>query len=1088
MTLKVDYIDNFETKAIDVIRELALTSNKIEIAVAFLSNRGWLEIKSSIEAMLERGGQLKVIVRRDKEQTNPVAVAQIFELPNTQIAFGLTDSSFHPKDYLFYNGIKLTVLTSSANATYPGLNHNDEGGAVITHSDFDSDETAKKAISIFKRRWENATLITKEILEEYRKEAVLSEFRVGSFVRSKNHIYKSLGIGKIQKVRNEQCKIQFDPTVFSNPPYRSENKIMLLDELELIDTPLERIEKGVWDEPWKFEMKMMAARLLTANVGGQLSNARTELLPHQIFTAHKVVSSPIRRFLLADEVGLGKTIEAGMIWQALLQRGLAKRTLIICPAGLTIQWQEEMQDKFGTYFEIYGKDFLAFNPRIWDLKSYTIASIDTLKKEEHKEALLENRKWDLIVFDEAHKLSARDYESGKTEKTQNYHLAEALRKYCDSLLLLTATPHQGEENHSRFKNLIRLLDPDANFKDLPSCDDNGCSTPFYNYILRTPKRKVTDSQGKKVFKGRKTHRLPFVMYPDEREFYHAVEAYIKNGYNMLGRIEDPNKRLAAGFVLSIFQKMNASSNAAIRSALEKRKHNLLNPKKVQIKKENEFEDNRYEGELEEKNIDSNQQAIIDDEVNKLDKLLKINVKQDKKIDELFKLINWIDKESPKKEHEKVLIFTEYRKTQEHIVTHLENKYGKGAVAVIHGDMKLENKTDEHEDIGILRANYIKNGAMVAATAKRTSQRLFREHNDVRFMVSTEAGGEGINLQFCHIVINYDSPWNPMKKEQRIGRVYRYGQDKVVQIYNFYNQGTIEETVQTYSEDRIGNAAITISKVTGEDPEDIIGSLNGQLESEINPEKIYSRALVEGNLNQQTQLELFEAIERAKKAYELATTSLFRNVSSYSFDQYQTQLATDLSLRNIRELTEQFLKRHHRQIQINENIFGFISPDVLKSDKIKERYPAVTFERDIAMKRSDIDFFALGHPFVDSMLSYIGSYDFGGLNSKRIIKDQKLAETAGFQFNFIVKKRITQELGDEYLFAFHSVFIDDKGNVTPEISKTLIETKSEAVETYKEKLQVEDKIQKVKKYLEESADIWDWEEEVDLINAARVEFR
>ena len=128
---------------------------------------------------------------------------------------------------------------------------------------------------------------------------------------------------------------------------------------------------------------------------------------------------------------------------------------------------------------------------------------------------------------------------------------------------------------------------------------------------------------------------------------------------MLGRIEDPNKRLAAGFVLSIFQKMNASSNAAIRSALEKRKNHLLNPKKVQPKKEDEFEDSRYEGELEEKSIDSNQQAIIDDEVNKIDKLLKINVKQDKKIDELFKLIKWIDKESPKKEHEKVLIFTEY---------------------------------------------------------------------------------------------------------------------------------------------------------------------------------------------------------------------------------------------------------------------------------------------------------------------------------------------------------------------------------------------------------------------------------------------
>ena len=372
MVLQVDYIDNFETKAIDIIRDLAPKSDKIEVAVAFLSNRGWLEIKPSIMSMLERGGSLKVIVRRDPEQTSPIAVAQIFELPNVHIAFAAPKPDLHSKDYLFYIGKKLAVLTSSANATYGGLIGNDEGGAVITHSDLESDEAAKKVISIFSRRWENSTRIDESILEEYLKEAQNSDFRIGAFVRSKNRIYRSLGIGKILKVRNNQSKVQFDPSVFSKPPYRSENKIMLLEELELVDTPLDRIQRGEWDEPWKFEMKTMAARLLAANAGGQLSNARTELLPHQIFTAHRVVSSPVRRFLLADEVGLGKTIEAGMIWQALFQRGLARRTLIICPAGLTIQWQEEMQVSESTLR--YSEGLRHIQPRIWDLKSYTIAS------------------------------------------------------------------------------------------------------------------------------------------------------------------------------------------------------------------------------------------------------------------------------------------------------------------------------------------------------------------------------------------------------------------------------------------------------------------------------------------------------------------------------------------------------------------------------------------------------------------------------------------------------------------------------------------------------------------------------------------
>src|SRR6266545_4041393 len=284
-------------------------------------------------------------------------------------------------------------------------------------------------------------------------------FADGDLVRSTNELYKGYGIGRIQKVRGAQAKVEFNPSVFMPPPYRSENKILHLAEIERVGSPAERAERGEWDEPWRFELKMLAVRFLTANKGGQLSNARTEILPHQIFAAYRVVSSARRRFMLADEVGLGKTIEAGMIWQALVQRGQAKRTLIITPAGLTTQWQEEMQDKFGTLFEVFGRDFQAINPRIWDLKAMAIASIDTLKRPEHKRVLLENRKWDLIIFDEAHRLSAVDYGSGKTEKTHNYRLAEEVKHnhYSDAMLLLTATPHQGEENHSRFKNLVSLL-------------------------------------------------------------------------------------------------------------------------------------------------------------------------------------------------------------------------------------------------------------------------------------------------------------------------------------------------------------------------------------------------------------------------------------------------------------------------------------------------------------------------------------------------------------------------------------------------------------------------------------------------------
>src|SRR5947209_15045547 len=196
-------------------------------------------------------------------------------------------------------------------------------------------------------------------------EVVPAPLADGALVRSANPLYRGLGIGRVQKVRDGHAKVEFNPSVFMQPPYRSENKILQLAELERVDSPLERAARGQWDEPWRFELRMQAARFLTGNRGGQLSNARTEILPHQIFAAHRVVSAPRRRFLLADEVGLGKTIEAGMIWQALAQRGQARRTLIITPAGLTTQWQEEMQDKFGAFFEVFGRDFRAVNPRVW---------------------------------------------------------------------------------------------------------------------------------------------------------------------------------------------------------------------------------------------------------------------------------------------------------------------------------------------------------------------------------------------------------------------------------------------------------------------------------------------------------------------------------------------------------------------------------------------------------------------------------------------------------------------------------------------------------------------------------------------------
>jgi superfamily II DNA or RNA helicase len=896
----------------------------------------------------------------------------------------------------------------------------------------------------------------------------------GVHVRSLSPNYRPLGVGRVQKVRDHQCKVEYNPTVYSKPPRRSVNYIQALAELEVCPTPLDLVKRGEWQEGWRFDLRQMAARFLTLNKGGQLSNARTEILPHQIFTAHTVVSNARRRFMLADEVGLGKTIEAGMVWQALLQRGNAARTLVVCPAGLTRQWQEEFREKFQAMFEIFGRDFTAVNPRIWDLKAAAIASLQRLKRKEHKATLLENRKWDLIIFDEAQHLSARNYPN-KMERTQNYKLAEDLRTYTDALLLLTATPHAGDPNHGRFINLVKLLESKVDFS--PLVDDGLFRDPgavaYYKLILRTPKMRVTDAEGRAVFKGRRTVQLEFRMYSKEKEFYEAVEEYIRTGYHSLEQVEDATHRRAIGFILTSFQKLNASSVRAIRAALEGRLGRLEN-KLAQLPAEQEEEtDDRYLGEQEEKAVLKSDQRLLRDEIKVLKTLLAIRVERERKIDRLKELLEQVDRETP---GAKVLIFTEYRRSQEFLKEQLEKWYGSGSVVLIHGDMELEGKTAD-------------------ADSKRRSQRLFRDEPAVRFMVSTEAGGEGINLQFCYILVNYDLPWNPMRYEQRVGRVYRYGQDKVVQIYNLKNRDTIEDTVRSYLEQRLRYAAEALSKVTGEDLEELLGSLNGQLEAEIEPEEIYKRALVEGTLNKQTKNEIKEAVARAQKAYEIATTSLFRDCSSYNFDHYRKDLASPVTLKDLEEFTLKFLSRERRQVQRKDGSLEFLAPDSLRKLGVDERYRNVTFDRGKAIRDSGAEFFAIGHPFVDAMLRYVGDYDFAGHTAVRVLASAAVkAPVAAFQFNFVVRRRVERKDGTEYLFDLKTVAVRADRIIDEELAE--IAQSSYSIDSdvssgardalcALDALGVDQAYELARSYLEARIELWDWEEDVDLLGLAKV---
>ncbi len=894
------------------------------------------------------------------------------------------------------------------------------------------------------------------------------DFQKLDMVVSKNPLLTNYGKGRILKIKNGMAKVEYIPHVFSSPPYFAHTKLLKLEETKRIPSPIELLEDHQIEETWKFDLRQMAARFLTANKGGQLSNTRTELLPHQIFTAYEVVKSQRRRFLLADEVGLGKTIEAGIIWQALFQRGVASRTLIISPAGLTLQWQEEMQEKFGAFFEIFNRDFYTINPRIWDLKTTAIASIDTLKRTEHKNKLLENRKWDLIIFDEAHKLSAREYGT-KLDKTENFKLAEDLKNYTNALILITATPHQGEDNHSRFINMVELLDKNIDFsalayKDLPLfhtvAESN--STPYFEYILRTPKSAVTDASGHKVFKGRQTHKYAFNMFPDEKIFYQAVTDYITRGYSYLERIADKQKRLALGFVLSTFQKIAASSTIAIKDSLRRRKMFLEN-KRVIIQEESLFEDDRFIGEYEESQVAFKyDEQFIKSEIKKIDSLLDMNVVNDVKSVEIIKFIKSILRKIKNEKDKKIVIFTEYLATQNNLINILEKEFGNGCVTYINGSLNVDKR--------------------------RLNRYKFRDDNNIHFLVSTESGGEGINLQFSHILFNYDLPWNPMRIEQRIGRIYRYGQDKVVQIYNFRTKETIEDKIYKYIEAKIERSAKALSKVTGEDVEDIVSTMYGEMENEIDYNEIYKRSLVEGDIKESKD-EIDRGIARAKRAYELAKEKLFKEASSYNFDNYEKHLKTELSLQDLESFVKRYLKIRRKQVFESDGVYSFITPNELEDDSIEKKYKKVTFSRKKAIDHPELEFFAIGHPFIDKVMSLCGSIEFGGYVTSRLLHNENYKGVKGIQFNYIVRNRIQRQEEEEFLFDMYTIFIDKDYRINDEIAylcqRNYSLNENDSLE-HKIDIDVQKAENIAKEYLQQKIKkIWDWEEDVELLNIALV---
>jgi len=511
-------------------------------------------------------------------------------------------------------------------------------------------------------------------------------------------------------------------------------------------------------------------------------------LPHQLLALQRAISGDRIRYLLADEVGLGKTIEAGLILRELKIRGLVRRILVVAPAGLVLQWQSEMKGHFGEDFRLILPSSLTAlrqagavdeDENLWRMHDQVICPLDSVKPMDSRRGWSQeqlgryNRErfedivsagWDLIIIDEAHRIS------GSTEQVARFKLGDALAQAAPYLLLLSATPHQGKSD--AFRRLIRFLDPDI----LPG-DDSISREAVAPFVIRTEKRRAIDADGNPLFKPRFTQLVPIEWgdaHAEQRTLYDAVTEYVRDGYNRAIK----EKQTAVGFLMILMQRLITSSTAAIRTALERRLAVLELPQgQLSLFPEEMTEDwSSLDGQQQFDSILKTRLKGMKDERKEVELLLSAARRceargPDVKSEALLERIQ----QQQREENDptlKVLIFTEFIPTQAMLEDFLERR--GFSVVILNGGMNLEER--------------------------RQAQRRFAD--DAQILVSTDAGGEGLNLQFCHVVVNYDLPWNPMKIEQRIGRVDRIGQKHIVRAMNFALADTVELRVREVLEEKL----------------------------------------------------------------------------------------------------------------------------------------------------------------------------------------------------------------------------------------------------------------------------------------------
>lgn len=709
------------------------------------------------------------------------------------------------------------------------------------------------------------------------------------------------------------------------------------EQVEVVGSPEEDALAGNWGTLPTLQRRLLAALIVGENnTTSAFIKTTTRPLPHQVSVLDKILSGERFGHLCADDVGLGKTIEAGLLITSILTGPRSKRILIVCPAGVALQWQDEMEEHFSLYFAVLGIDFRGAAANQWRNHPLIIAPIDRLKQPRFEAILRDAGPFDLVVCDEAHRLNAsRNRLTQELQKTKGYRLFERLvaDKTIDfvsaagaprspRLVFLSATPHQGDD--IRFLYLLNLIRPDLfpiEGEDVSLLQ----SERLREAVTRTPKALARDWEGKPIFKGHTSQTLDVPWTVDETAISRLLSSYIRQSLSGSAATGRPNP-LVVELVMHTFHKIAASSWRALRTTLEQRLRMLEGRQNIFTKNVGLDEEPDQEFEI---SSDGFEKAFFDQEAKLLREILAAlhELPKDNKWERCRELLLALDGEQAGC---KVLFFTQFRSTQDYLREQLLKLFAGSGVEIVNGDVPL--------------------------LERRLARKRFESAS--RFMVSTEAGGEGVNLQrACHIMVNYDLAWNPMRMQQRIGRLDRYGQLKRVSVFNLRVPESWDTRISTRIEERLEVIQRTMGQVVAADIENYREMILGQVADKIDPtsafkEHLHGRDISVEDVDRFLK-EAIESMERWKTrvgdglAPEVDTSKFRPTLTANQFRQsYAAALGgLDLTLQESRNSQNQFL----------QGVYHFPLPVEFRDPQIRAgREFYAVFDREVFQKARDED--------------------------------------------------------------------------------------------------------------------------------------